>query len=354
MIMNVTSWRSALLEANASIRDAIESLDRSSLQIALVVSPEFQLLGTVTDGDIRRALIKGVELTSPINGVMNQRPLVVPPKLGKTAVLQLMQANKILQLPEVNEHGQVCGLHLLEDMVAPPALENTLVIMAGGKGTRLRPLTQNCPKPMLPVGGKPMLEHIVLRAKSEGIGRVVMAINYLGEMIEEYFGDGSAWQMDISYLREQNALGTAGALSMLPDKPEAPILVCNGDVLTDIHYADFLDFHCKNQAIATMAVKQHEWRNPFGVVRTDGVDIISFDEKPISRCHINAGIYVLSPAAMAYLQPNSACDMPGLFEKIQADSGKIIAYPMHEPWLDVGRPDDLAQARQAHTTEARL
>lgn len=354
MIMNVASWRTALLDATASIRDAIENLDRSSLQISLVVSPAGELLGTVTDGDIRRALIKGTALDASIVDVMNKRPLVVPPKLGKKAVLQLMQANKILQLPEVDEQGQVCGLHLLENIVAPPALANTLVIMAGGKGTRLRPLTQNCPKPMLPVGGKPMLEHILLRARAEGIRHIVLAINYLGEMIEDYFGDGRAWQLQIRYLREKDALGTAGALSMLDEPQTAPILVCNGDVLTDIHYTDFLDFHEKNGALATMAVKQHEWRNPFGVVRTEGVDIISFDEKPITRCHVNAGIYALSPEAMQYLRPNSACDMPGLFEKIQADGGKIIAYPMHEPWLDVGRPDDLALAQQEHSHEARL
>lgn len=348
MIMNVSFWRKALIGASASIKDAVENLDQSALQISVVVSHEGELLGTVTDGDIRRALIKGTPMDNCVSDIMHTTPLVVPPKLGKKAILQLMQANKVQQLPVIDEHRQVCGLHLLEDLVAPPTIPNQLVIMAGGKGRRLRPLTQNCPKPMLPVGKKPMLEHIIVRAKAEGIHNITIAINYLGAMIEEYFEDGANWQMNISYLREVDELGTAGALSLIASPTQTPIIVCNGDVLTDIHYADILEFHGQNQALATMAVKQHEWRNPFGVVKTNGIEITQFEEKPITRCHVNAGIYVLSPQALKSLKPHRPCDMPTLFADIQSTGGKIIAYPMHEPWLDVGRPDDLLQARKSH------
>lgn len=346
MILNVSTWQKALLNRDSTIREAIQNLDASSFQIALVISDDGALTGTITDGDIRRAIIKGMNLDQTVDDIMNIKPLVAPPRIGKKSVLQLMQANRVQQLPVVDKERKVCGLHLLEDLVAPPSLPNTMVIMAGGKGTRLRPYTQQCPKPMLSIGGKPMLEHIIMRAKSEGISNFVLTINYLGEKIEEYFEKGRKWGVNISYLREDEPLGTAGSLSLFDTKPDEPMVVCNGDVLTDIHFGELLDFHDQNNATATMAVTLHEWQNPFGVVNTDGIDIVGFDEKPISRSNVNAGIYVLSPEALTFLKHRQPCDMPNLFKLIKEHDGKTIAYPMHEPWLDVGRPDDLAQARE--------
>lgn len=351
MIMNVSTWQKALVSDKSSIREAIQCLDSSAFQIALVVADDKTLLGTITDGDIRRAIIKSTSMDHIITDIMNPKPLVSPPNLGKKAALQLMQANKIQQLPIVDAEGKVCGLHLMEDLVSPPELPNIMVIMAGGKGTRLRPFTQQCPKPMLPIGGKPMLEHILMRAKAEGVSNFILAINYLGEKIEEYFKDGAAWGISISYLRENEPLGTAGALSLLASEPEHPIIVCNGDVLTDIHYCDLLDFHAQNNATATMAVTRYEWQNPFGVVKTNGIEITGFEEKPISRSNVNAGIYILSPKALEHLESSQACDMPNLFTLIKASQGKVIAYPMHEPWLDIGRPDDLALAREHNIEE---
>jgi len=225
--------------------------------------------------------------------------------------------------------------------------------MAGGQGTRLRPHTESCPKPLLPVGGKPMLEHIIERAKAEGFERFVLAIHYLGHMIEDYFGDGSRWQVQIDYLREESPLGTAGVIGLLSPRPEAPFLVSNGDVLTDIRYGELLDFHCRHGATATMAVRLHEWQHPFGVVRTKGVDIIGFEEKPIARSHINAGIYVLEPGALDILNAGEHCDMPTLFSRAQARAARTIVYPMHEPWLDVGRPDDLVRAIESFENSER-
>jgi NDP-sugar pyrophosphorylase family protein len=186
-----------------------------------------------------------------------------------------------------------------------------------------------------------MLEHIIERAKREGFQRFVLAIHYLGRMIEEYFGDGSRWQVQIDYLREESPLGTAGAIGLLSPRPEHPLLVSNGDVLTDIRYGELLDFHCRHKATATMAVRLHEWQHPFGVVRTRGVDIIGFEEKPISRSHINAGIYVLDPRALDALSAGEQCDMPTLFNRLHERAERTIVYPMHEPWLDVGREEDL-------------
>ena len=338
-------WRRALVPGRASLQETIRNLDESGLQIALIVSAEGVLLGTVTDGDIRRGLLRGLDLSSRVESVMQPEPLVVPPSLGRDVVLQLMQANRFHQLPVVDERRCVVGLHVWDELVTPSQRPNLTVIMAGGQGTRLRPRTEKCPKPLLPVGGKPMLEHIIERATFEGLRKFVLAIHYLGEMIEDYFGDGSRWQVQIRYVREPVPLGTAGALALLDPRPRDPLLVTNGDVLTDIHYAELLDFHCRHRAAATMAVRLHEWQHPFGVVRSEGVDIVGFEEKPISRSHVNAGIYVLEPAAIELLDAGEPCDMPTLFARLQEKSARTIVYPMHEPWLDVGRAADLERAQ---------
>ena len=343
--MPTETWRKTLLPSNATLQHAIRCLDETGLQIVLVTSADGSLLGTLTDGDIRRGLLRGLAMSAPIEGIAHRDPLVVPPLWGRDTVLQLMQANKIHQLPVVDEQRQVVGLHLWDDLLAPAERPNVMVIMAGGRGTRLLPHTEHCPKPLLPVGGKPMLEHIIERARSEGFVRFILAIHYLGEMIEAHFGDGRRWQVQIGYLREQAPLGTAGALGLLQPRPDAPFVVSNGDVLTDIRYGELLDFHARHRATATMAVRLHEWQHPFGVVKTRGVDIVGFEEKPVSRSHINAGIYVLEPQALDAIGKDEPCDMPTLFARLQEKPTRTIVYPMHEPWLDVGRPDDLARAR---------
>lgn len=345
---DLQTWRTTLLPLGSTIQQAIHSLENSSMQIVLIVSQSNKLAGTLTDGDIRRAFLKGYKLDSVIDEVIHRTPLAVPSEIARDIVLQLMQINKIHQLPIVDQDGVVVGLHVWDSLIAPVALENWMVIMAGGKGTRLRPHTENCPKPMLEVGGKPMLEHIIERAVADGFQNFVISLHYLGQMIEDYFGDGSKYGVRIEYLREESPLGTAGCLSLLAKTPEFPFIVTNGDVLTDIHYNEFLDFHNRYEASATMAVKQHEIQNQFGVVQTRGVEIEGFEEKPIYRSHVNAGIYVLNPDALKSLEYKQHCDMPALFERIKKKSGRTIVYPMHEPWLDVGRPEDLANARRVH------
>lgn len=342
------SWRKTLLPLSASLQHGIRCLDETGMQIAIIVSDDGVLVGTLTDGDIRRGLLRGLDLNSSVERIINRDPLVVPPQWGRDTVLQLMQANKVHQLPVVDERRVVRGLHIWDDLLAPSRRTNLMVIMAGGRGTRLRPHTENCPKPMLEVGGKPMLEHIVERAKAEGFERFVFAVHYLGYMIEDHFGDGARLQVQIEYLREQAPLGTAGALGLLAQQPEEPFVVTNGDVLTDIRYGELLDFHSRHSAAATMAVRLHEWQHPFGVVKTKGVDIVGFEEKPVARSHINAGVYVLEPHALGLLGRDEHCDMPSLFERLQERAARTIVYPMHEPWLDVGRPDDLERARDDH------
>ena len=339
-------WRQAALPMNATVREAIANLDKTALKIVLVVNAEDMLEGTVSDGDIRRGLLKGCDLDSELSAIIHRGAMVVPQGMNRDLVMQMMVVNKIQQIPVVDEDKRVVGLHLWNEIATMPVRSNMMVIMAGGMGTRLRPFTENCPKPMLLLAGKPMLEHIIIRAKAEGFSEFVVAVHYLGHMIEDYFGNGARLGVNIRYLREDAPLGTAGALSLLQPTPNDAFVVTNGDVITDIRYGELLDFHLRHAATATMAVRLHEWQHPFGVVQMTGVDIVGFEEKPVSRSHINAGVYALDSAALALLTRDERCDMPTLFERLQERALRTVAYPMHEPWLDVGRPDDLKTARE--------
>ena len=342
-------WQQALLPLSATIAEAICNLDKTGIKIVLVTNKLGTLEGTISDGDVRRGLLKGLDVNSPITDIVHQNALVVPRELSRELVMQLMSANKIQQIPIVDENHRVAGLHLWDELAIPSKRENIMVIMAGGMGTRLRPYTQDCPKPLLTVAGKPMLEHIIERAKLEGFNHFVIAIHYLGHMIEECFGHGERLGIDITYVKEGAPLGTAGALSLLNPKPDLPFVVTNGDVITDIRYGEVLDFHVRHTAAATMAVRVHEWQHPFGVVQMQGVEIVGFEEKPVARSHINAGVYALNPNTLNCLNDGERCDMPTLFERLQVKNNRTVAYPMHEPWLDVGRPDDLSRANNENS-----
>jgi dTDP-glucose pyrophosphorylase/predicted transcriptional regulator len=345
--MSDNVWQKAIISKNSTLEDAIKNLNEVAVKIVMVTGADGELLGTISDGDIRRGLLKGLTLQSLVDEVLHRNAIVAPPNLEKDAIKHLMVANKIQQIPVVNERRNVVGLYLWDQIDSLKDRKNLMVIMAGGMGKRLLPHTENCPKPLLRVGGKPMLEHIIKRATEEGFTEFILSINYLGHMIEDYFGDGGRLDVSIKYLRESNPLGTAGALSLLRIRPELPIVVTNGDVMTDIKYGEVVDFHMSNQALATMAVRPHEWQHPFGVVQISGLDITGFDEKPVVRTHINAGVYVLNPEVLDYMPSEQRCDMPILFDLIKAKGGRTMAYPMHEPWLDVGRPADLVEA-QSH------
>lgn len=340
-------WTSAVVDASLDLHGAIVALDRVGLQILLMTDSEGHLLGTITDGDIRRALLRGSPLTTAARDVMHLTPMVVGPDLGRTAVLTLMQVNKIRQLPIISPEGRVVGLHLWDQVLAVPAHNNTVVLMAGGFGKRMMPYTETRPKPMLEVAGKPLLQHALERARADGFTRFLITLHYLPQVIQAHFGDGSAFDVEIDYVHEDTPLGTAGALSLIKDRPSVPMIVANGDILTDVRFSDMLEFHRQHGATATMAVREHEYHNPFGVVQTDGVNITAFEEKPVWRTKINAGLYVLNPEALDLLTPNSHCNMPTLFERIQAKASRTIVYPMHETWMDVGNPQDLLNANRA-------
>ena len=342
-------WKNAILKSSSSIQDAAQNLELFSIQIVLVVDAAGKLLGTVSDGDIRRGLLQEKKLKDSILDVVHVNPLVVPETLEREFVLKIMKTNKIHQIPIVDEFNQLTGIHLWDIVALPKNRSNIMVIMAGGMGTRMRPHTEACPKPMLLLGDKPMLEHIIERAKAEGFSKFIIAVNYLGHMVEDYFGSGDKFDIEIEYTREDSPLGTAGALSLIRSSPKEPFVVTNGDVITDIRYGKVLDFHNYQEAVGTMAVRLHEWQHPFGVVKMDGIKIIGFDEKPVSRSYINAGIYVLDPISLESLNNGLFCDMPTLFERLHAKNLPTVAYAMHEEWLDVGRPDDYKKAEKSMT-----
>jgi len=340
---NTTPWQRTVLPEFSTVQDAIQRMNETGAQIVIVASQDYTLKGTVTDGDIRRGLLAGVSLTSPLAAILHQGALVASPQMSREDAIQLMRTNRIHQIPVVDSQHRVVGLHLLDDLIEPEEKNNCMVIMAGGRGTRLLPHTESCPKPLLMVAGKPMLEHILTRARQEGFRRFIVAVHYLGEMIKDHFGDGSRWGIRIDYLEERQPLGTAGALSLLQPKPSEPVLVTNGDILTDIRYRELLEFHQRHRAAATMAVRLHEWQQPYGVVETRGMEIVGFVEKPVVKSRVNAGIYVLEPSALESLVPGEFCDMPMLFQKLQRSGARTIVYPMHEPWVDIGRPEDLSK-----------
>ena len=342
--MRIESWKKLIIDSNSNISDAIKILNETGLKIVLVTNQNGTLEGTITDGDIRRGILKGLSVHDSVNEIVYRNSFIVPPEMNRNTVIQLMLANKIQQIPIVDENKMILGLHHWDDIHRVQERSNLVVIMAGGMGTRLRPATVDMPKPLLQIAGKPILEHIIEKAKADGFNNFVLAVNYLGSKIEDYFRDGDKFGVKISYLKENKALGTVGALSLFPSIPEEDFIVTNGDVVTEIHYGQFLDFHLINNATATMAIRLHEIQNPFGVVQTKGIEIIGYEEKPVLSSNVNAGVYALKPEALSELTLNESCHMPTLFERLHAKSKSTIVYPLHEDWQDIGTSLDLSKA----------
>jgi len=339
------SWKKLVVSLNAKISEVINVLNNTGLRIVLVTDDSGFLAGTISDGDIRRGLLKGIKITDSISGIIHRNSLVVPLSMKKELVFNLMVTNKIQQIPIVTEDNLLVGLHTWDEIYINSPRSNIMVIMAGGMGTRLSPDTQNCPKPLLEVSGKPILEHIIVRAKADGFTNFIIAIYHLGHMIEDYFGDGNNLGVNIKYLKESYPMGTAGALSLFNTIPEKPFIVTNGDVITEIKYSNMLDFHIQNEATATMAISSHELKNPFGIVQIEGIEIVGYQEKPTLRSNINAGVYVLNPTSLNLLSKDKRTDMPELFEVLIKNNEKVVAFPIHEHWLDIGRPADLKSIR---------
>jgi dTDP-glucose pyrophosphorylase len=327
------------------MREIIEVIDASALQIALVVDDMMKLLGTITDGDVRRAILRGVSLDDSACLIMNSRPIVASANESKESILAVMRSKSIHQLPIISDDGVLVGLEILNDLLQPENRTNVVVLMAGGVGSRLRPLTIDCPKPLLKVGNKPILETIIENFIEHGFRKFYLSVNYKAEMIEKYFGNGNRWGIDISYLREDEQMGTAGGLSLMPSNINEPFLVMNGDLLTKINFNQLLNFHLEHQAKATVCVRDYEIQVPYGVIRVDKHRMLSIEEKPVHQFFVNAGIYVLDPAVLTMIPPNTYFDMPTLLEKLIADGNETAVFPIREYWLDIGRIEDFQRAQ---------
>lgn len=337
-------WKNLVVHQKISIKDALTVLNKTGLKILLVTDSNDKFIGTVTDGDIRKKLLDGINLSSSVENVVHLEAQVVSKESKHEKIINLMQSHKINQVPIIDSAQRLAGMYYWEDLSMVTKRSNVMVIMAGGMGTRLRPDTETVPKPMLKVAGKPILEHIIHKAKSEGFYKFIISVFYLGTIIENYFKNGSEFGVDIEYLKESTPLGTAGSLSLVDPKPNEDIIVTNGDIISDISYTHLLDYHRLNMSTGTMAVRLHEFQNPFGVVGINGIEIENYEEKPVSLSLINAGVYVLHPGSLDLLVQGEVCDMPKLFDRLRQAGMRTIVYPIHEQWIDIGRKVDLQNA----------
>lgn len=340
----MTHWKEIMISPSTAILKAIEIIDAGAMKIALVVDENNCLLGTVTDGDIRRGILRGVALDEEVQNVMNPNPITARSTETKETVLAIMKLKRLHQIPIIDGQGCVVGIEILDNLLKSNFRENWVMLMAGGLGTRLRPLTDDAPKPLLKVGSKPILETIMDNFIEYGFRKFYLSVNYKAEMIEEYFGDGSRWGVEIRYIHEDKRMGTAGALGLLSEKPTQPLVVMNGDLLTKVNFQQLLDFHIEHRAQATMCVREYDFQVPYGVVKVDKLKLIGIDEKPIHKFFVNAGIYVLDPAALDLIPKNEFFDMPSLYQKLMDLNCETVVFPIREYWMDIGRKDDFERA----------
>ena len=340
------NWKDIVVSPEISLREAIKRIDASGIQMALVADANMCLRGVLSDGDVRRSILNGIDLDGPVSEAMNAHPKTGSIHTPRADVLATMRRFMFHHLPLIDDKGRLAGLATLDEFMGVVERDNWVVLMVGGLGSRLRPLTDDCPKPMLRIGGKPILESILECFMEQGFRRFFLSVNYKAEVIKDYFGDGAEWGAKIEYLHETERLGTAGALSLLPEKPLAPLVVMNGDLITKANFAAMLEFHKEHQAVATMAVREYDLQVPYGVVKVDGVQITAIEEKPVHRFFVNGGIYVLEGDALDAIPPNTFFDVPSLFQDIESKGRKAAAYPLREYWLDIGRLEEYERAQR--------
>ncbi|MFJ8064180.1 nucleotidyltransferase family protein [Psychrobacillus sp. NPDC096426] len=347
------NWRSILVNENNTLLETMKIIDVSSMQFAAVVDGDLNLLGTVTDGDIRRSILRGEGLDVPIKQVMNPSPICATIENTYSDCLNLLKRHKLKQIPIISEGNKIIDIIFADEDPITKNNENTVILMAGGLGTRLRPLTENIPKPMLNVGNKPILETIIEGFKQYGFTNFIISVNYKKEVIQDYFQDGTAFGVSISYIEENKRMGTAGALSLLKEKPTSPIFVMNGDLLTQVNFEQLLHFHEDTDAVATMCVREYEYQIPYGVIETDGQQLVSIKEKPMQRSFVNAGIYVLSPEVFDYIPQGEFYDMPDLYKQLIEKQNNVSAFPVREYWLDIGHMSDFERANSDYEEELK-
>jgi len=339
-------WQNTIISTSSTIKNALEIINNEAFRVALVVDDNQHLQGVVTDGDIRRGLLNNLALTADITQVMNTNPTTADVNTPRVDLIAIMESKGILSIPLL-DNDKVVGLETLHGMLSKPVYQNPVFLMAGGFGTRLRPLTDTCPKPMLKIGNKPMLEIVMRSFIKAGFVNFYISTHYMPEQIQQHFGDGSELGVNITYVHEDSPLGTGGAIGLLPaDLPKGlPLIMMNGDVLTKVDFQRLLDFHTENQADATMCVREYDYQIPYGVINGEGNKITSMVEKPIQRFFVNAGIYVVSPRVYQSVPANHHIDMPTLLEQHMNERENVLMFPIHEYWLDIGRMDDFNRAQ---------
>jgi dTDP-glucose pyrophosphorylase/predicted transcriptional regulator len=337
-----------IVKETTSILEVLKIIDKSSKQLAIVVDENKKLLGTISDGDIRRALLNNVSLNESVKNIYFKTPTVASINNSKEEIINICRTKKLHQIPIVDDKGDLIGLKILDELISKENKPNKVILMVGGLGTRLRPLTENTPKPMLKVGNKPMLQTIVEKFAEYGYTNIVMCVNYKSDIIQDYFKDGSKFGVHIEYVLEEQRMGTAGALSLLKEKPIEPFFVMNGDLLTNVNFEHLHDFHIANNSMGTMCVREYDFQVPYGVVNIDKSHILSIEEKPVHKFFVSAGIYMLSPDVLKYIPKNEFYDMPTLFEKIIKEKQNAISFPLREYWLDIGRIEEYKKANEEY------
>jgi dTDP-glucose pyrophosphorylase len=339
------------LGPDAPLVDAVRAIEASRRRIAIVIDRDGRLLGTLTDGDVRRCLLAGGTLDTPLSRAMNSEPITAEVGASEAHVLSLMRRGNILAIPLLDASGRFQRLQHLSDLRAPaadgvePAGFAFAVIMAGGEGTRLRPMTQTLPKSMVDIGGVPLLERQIERLSRAGLMRVYISVNYLSHIIEDHFGDGKAFGIEVLYLKEEEKLGTAGALTLLPEEPAGPIIVMNGDILTTFELGNMYRYHEQHGAFVTVAAVDYRLNVPYGVICTDGTYVTGLQEKPSQRFLCNAGVYAVAPGTLRLLAKSRRCDMTDLISACIEKNHRVAVFPVHEYWSDIGTIDDLEKAR---------
>ena len=339
------NFKDSFLKITDNIESSIEIIHKAGLRIGLVVDNQERLLGTVTDGDIRRALLSHKDMSLSVAEIMNSSPTTSSENFSRTSAITIMKEKDILHLPILNKKGVIIALESINDLIDEPSLENPVVIMAGGFGKRLQPLTNDTPKPLLKVGSTPILETIIVRFKEFGFHNFFISIHYKADMIKEYFEDGKKWGVSIEYLLEQEPLGTAGALSLLPENiPDLPIILMNGDLVTELDFLSLLKDHSQSQSDATVCVAEYDFQVPYGVLELEGTKVKEIIEKPTHRFFVNAGIYAVNRSLLKTLKPGQYLDMPDLLSTRINDKDGLNTFPIFEEWIDIGRISDFKRA----------
>ena len=333
---------------NTKILEVMAVIDSAAIQIAFVIDDSGILIATVTDGDIRRGLLHGIGLDMPVSKVMNENPTTLKEDTSEKNRRAFSVQSGFQQIPIVNSQGRLVDIMLSTSSIKKTTRSTRVVLMAGGLGTRLRPLTDNTPKPMIPIAGKPLLERIIQKFKSDGFQHFTLSINYLGHIIQNYFGNGKGLSVKIGYVEEVRRMGTAGALSLIKDRPKEPFIAMNGDILTTMSFGELMDFHVDTSSAVTMCARKFKMQVPYGVLNTDGIDLLSMEEKPNSTYLINAGIYVLSPIVFDYIREGEPLDMPDLIERVKKAGKKVSVFTVNEYWVDIGRIEDFERANEEY------